>query len=210
MGVVEPVDATPQPHDLRIRGPAIDADVTDFQGADFNGDGTADGLPAGYALAVLMEFDEEDVCGDQLYRKATVCTNGTRMETALDMGGHDIVDAGSIAGQSMTLSAELSAASLEVAGAVTVGQGLEVDGAATFGGTLETTGSASVTGVVTAASLTVTGAVTVASASVTSGVTAASATVTGTATAGSAAVTGQIDATSASFTSLTVGSCSGC
>ena len=47
MGVVEPVDAVPQPHDLRIRGPAIDADVADFQGADFDSDGSADGLPAG-------------------------------------------------------------------------------------------------------------------------------------------------------------------
>ena len=188
MGVVEPVDAVPQPHDLRIRGPAIDADVADFQDADFDGDGTADGLPAGYALAVLMEFDEEDVCGDQLYRKATVCTNGSRMETALDMGGNEIRDAASIAGQSMTLSAELSAATLTVTGAVTVGQGIEVDGAATFGNTLATTGSANVTGLVTAAS----------------------ATVTGSTTAGSANVSGQLDATNAVFGSLTVGSCSGC
>lgn len=188
MGVVEPVDAAPDPHDLRIRGPAVDADVTDFQGADFDGDGTADGLPDGYALAVLMEFDEEDVCGDQLYRRATICTNGSRMETALDMGGNEIRNAASIGAQSMTLSGDLSSASLDVTGAVTVGQGIEVTGAAAFGSTLETTGSANVTGSVRAASATVTGA----------------------ATAGSATVTGQINATSAVFGSVTVGSCSGC
>ena len=210
MGVVEPVDDDPEPHDLRLQGPAVDADIADFQAADFDGDSAPDGLPGGYALAVFMEFDEEDICGDQLYRKAGVCTNGTRMETALDMGGHAVRNASSIEAESMMLAGALSAQSLDVTGAMTVQQGLEVNGAANFVGSLEATGSANVTGAVTAASLRVAGTATAQDVFVTSGVTATSATVTGTVTAGSADISGRIDASSAFFDTLSVRSCSGC
>ena len=195
----------------RLRGPSVDASVADFQGADFDGDGVADGLPAGFALAVLLEVDEEDVCGGQLYRDVSVCPNGAAMATALDMGGRDIVNVGAFGAASLTLSGGLSVLDeLTVAGGLTVDRSVEIDGAARVAGALSTDGEAVVAGALRAASLTAVGAVAAGSLEAEGAVAAGSVTVTGAAALGSATATGQLSAASAAFTSLTVGSCTGC
>ena len=194
-----------------LEGPAVDAPVSDFQGADFDGDGAADGLPAGFALAVLAEVDEEDVCGGQLYRDTSVCADGATMATDLDMGGNDIVNVGGLEAATLTLSGDLSVLDeLEVTGGLTVGQSVDIAGAARVVGALSTDGGATVAGAVTAASLSATGEVSAGSLEATGAVEAGSVATTGSAALGSAAVTGQVSAGTATFTTLTVGSCSGC
>ena len=218
----------------RLRGPAIDADISAFQAA-------FGGAPAAGALATLARLDHRTVFGDQLYRVAVPgFADANRMETHLDLGGNDLTGAGAVEAETLSLESDL-----EVGGALTVseelmvGRALRVSGSAAVAGELSAqtariSGAASaesltVTHDLRAASLTAQGAVRVGSAGVQGAVAAGSASLgslqsgsvtarTLTATSVSAAgvtaravqATGRADATEAGFSRLTVGRCTGC
>ena len=218
----------------RLRGLALDADVSAFQAA-------FGGAPRAGALASLERFDVDTVYGGQLYRGAvTGFPELNRMGTDLDMGGFDIADADNVAAESMTLEADL-----DVGGDLTVDGDLIVGRAARFAGAVTVSGAATaqtatvagavdadtmtVTGLLDAGSVDAAGAVTAGSVGVTGVATAASATV-GTlgaasvtarsvtaasaaaadVSAGQVVVTNRIDADDAGISRLVVGVCSGC
>lgn len=228
MGVVSPEAPTV------LRGPTIDQDVSAFQ-SNFAG------VPAQGALGVFARFDEGNVCGDQLYRIAnTGCPDANRMETALDLGGNEIVDAGRVEAASLDVVEDMAlGGELRVTGALTVGQSVDVTGEVTVAGEIEAdsgvftgtvsanrvesnttvqTGTVTATGTVMAATVGVTGAVNAASArlgdlqSATVNASGVNArTVTAErVSANSLQTTGNITASSAGISRLTVGSCSGC
>ena len=179
------------PGGTRIEGPTIAVDVSAFQAA-FAGD------PRPLALATHIRLDRQSVYGDQLYRTTVAAfPELNRMETALDMGGHDLVNAGAVTADSFAIDTWLRiAGDLTVTGDLVVGQTAIITGATEVGGALtaasaEVTGAASVAGDVTvagdasAAGLAVTGtaeAATMAS--------SGSLTVTGPANVGSLTATG--------------------
>ena len=126
MGVVTAAAPT------RLRGPTLDVDVSAFQ-ASFAG------APAQGALGVFERFDHATVFGDELYRVAIPgFDEGNVMETDLDLGGNEIVDAGRVEAQSLDVvdNFELGG-ELIVTGALTVGQAVEVTGELTVGGRME-------------------------------------------------------------------------
>ena len=219
----------------RVSGPAINADVSAFQGAFA-------GVPEVGALATLRRFDQDSVCGEQLYRVAVPgCPNATTMAAALDMGGNDIANAGAVTAASLTVENDLVAdGDIEAVGELVVGAAVRVTGAADFTGAV-TAASGRVTGLLTADGMTVTNELRAGSAGVTGNATAVTVAATGSLTAGSANVTnvqaddfnaggtvtasslsasavtarsvqatGSINAQNGGFTSLVVGSCSGC
>ena len=218
----------------RLRGPALDADVSGFQ-ADFAG------APAQGALGVLARFDHERVYGDVLYRVSVPgYAAANRMQTALDMGGNALENAGAIGAASLTLDGDFTGlGDMTISGALTVGEGLAVTGAAAVGGELSAE-TAVVAGVASADSVTVTGALEAGEISASGQISGDSLAAADTVTAGvvtvddvttdtlvaqevsAAAVeaasvqavtvqgTTSVDAAVAGFSQLTVGSCSGC
>jgi len=137
---------TVAPGGTRIEGPTVDVDIAAFQAA-FAGD------PTPRALATHLRLDRQSVYGDQLYRTAVAAfPELNRMETALDMGGNDLVNAGAVTAQSFAVDTWLDVAGdLTVAGDLVVGQTATVTGPARVTGTLtaasaHVTGLASVTG----------------------------------------------------------------
>ena len=228
MGVVPPDAPT------RVRGPTIDVDVSGFQG-NFGG------VPAVGALAVLARFDHGSVFGDQLYRvDIPGFAAGNRMETALDLGGNEIVDAGRVEAESLDVSGDIeTGGALIVTGALTVGQAVDVTGAVTVTGAM-TADRGTFTGTVWANSVEANDSVQAATVTATGTVTAATVAATGALSAGSATIgdlqsatvdasgvnatsvtaeevsvdvlqaTGGIVAVIAGISRLTVGSCSGC
>ena len=96
--------------------------------------------PAGFA-----RFDRQTVFGDQLYRVAVPgFAELTRMETDLDLGGNDIVEAGAIDADTVTV-----ADAVEVGGQLTVVSDLLVSGL------IDVTGSTTVSGALQAETATV-------------------------------------------------------
>ena len=149
---------TVAPGGTRIEGPTVDVDVAAFQGA-FSGD------PPPRALATHLTLDRQSVYGDQLYRtRVAAFPELNRMETALDMGGNDLVNAGAVSGESFAIDTWLDVAGdLTVAGDLVVGQTATITGPTEVRGTLTAT-SAEVTGQATVAGdLDVTGATAAAS-----------------------------------------------
>ena len=126
MGVVTAAAPT------RLRGPTLDVDVSAFQA------GFAGALAQG-ALGVFERFDHQSVFGDELYRVAIPgFDEGNLMETDLDLGGNEIVDAGRVEAESLDVvdNFELGG-ELIVTGALTVGQAVDVTGELTVGGRME-------------------------------------------------------------------------
>lgn len=170
---------TVAPGGSRIEGPTVAVDVAAFQSA-FTGD------PRPRALATHLTLDRQSVYGDQLYRtRVAAFPELNRMETALDMGGNDLVNAGAITGQSFAIDTWLDVAGdLTVAGALVVGQ------------TATITGPTEVTGTLTATSAEVTGQATVGrDVTVTGAASAASLDVAGLAEAGTMAAAGDLTVT---------------
>ena len=218
----------------RLAGPAIRADLRRFQSV-------FSGAPAAGALAVLRRFDHGSVYGSQLYRVPVAgFPEANRMETDLDMGGHDISNAAAFETRSLTVSGDLEiGGDISVTGNLVVGQAVRTSGAAAiagevraaaarFAGAVESA-SLTATGDVRAASITATGAVTAASIGAAGAIAAGSATVAslqstgvtartvtaGTVSASSATVRSvrasqRIEAQEAGFSTLRVGSCTGC
>ena len=126
MGVVTAAAPT------RLQGPTLDVDVSAFQA------GFAGALAQG-ALGVFERFDHQSVFGDELYRVAIPgFDEGNLMETALDLGGNEIVDAGRVEAESLDVvdNFELGG-ELIVTGALTVGQAVDVTGELKVGGLME-------------------------------------------------------------------------
>ena len=169
------------PAGTRIEGPTLDVDVAAFQAA-FAGD------PRPRALATHTRLDRQSVYGDQLYRTAVAAfPELNRMETALDMGGNDLVNAGAVTADSFAIDTWL-----DVAGALTVTGDLVV------GQTAIITGATEVTGALTAASAEITGPATVTGdVTVAGAANAASMEVTGTAEAATMASSGSLTVTGA-------------
>ena len=169
----------------RLRGPAVDAEVSAFQ-AVFGG------APAAGALATLRRLDHRAVYGDQLYRVAVPgFADANRMETDLDLGGNDLTGAGEFEAETLDLESDL-----------TVGGGLAVTGELIVGRALRVSGPAEVTAGITAETAQVTGAATAGSLAVSRELTAAGMTVRGAVTAGSIGARGAVAAGSASLTGL--------
>lgn len=124
LGIVFP-DETP----ARLRGPTVVADISGFR-ADFGGN------PRSYALGVLARYDRQSVYGDFLYRVSVPGLPGANtMETTLDLGGNDVVDAGEVTADTMILEQDL-----EVGGDLTVTAELLVGGDADVAGTATVSG----------------------------------------------------------------------
>ena len=189
-----------RPGDLRLTGPAIDADLAAWRTA------FAGAAPA-RALATLLRVSRDGVCGPWLHRTATpACPDGQRMATALDMNGNAVANAGAVGADSVTVAQGLAVGgTATVAGALTVTRSLSVTGDLDATGAL-TAASAALTGTATAGSMAVANALNVGT----------SLTVSGTARAARVASTGTLSAagvTAANATVsgvMTVGSCSGC
>ena len=218
----------------RIRGPAVDVDVTAFQ-AVFT-------APAERALAAFFRLDRQTVYGNQLYRtEASGFPEINRMETDLDMDGHDIVDAGEIEARTLVVDTSLEVGgSLTVIGDLLVGETVTVTGAVEIEGDLVATtaeiargasaASVTATDAARAASLTVSGEVDAGTIGSSGPITvqgdATMARLTATGVSASTVTASTIDATvvavrqitasgsmtaaDAGISQLTVGSCTGC
>ena len=217
----------------RVRGPAIDADVSAHQ-ALFGG------VPQVGALASAWRADFGSVYGSYLWRDAVPgFAAANTMTTALDMDGNDILSGGAVEAAEAEVTGNAVIGGDVEAAAVTVGRSLAVTGDITATGAL-TAAIGNFTGAVSAASLTSAGPVQAASATVLGQVTAGSFSTTGTFSAGTATVTdlqatrltgqaatltsvsagnltggqmtvtGNVGANTAGFSTLTVGLCTGC
>ncbi len=144
---------TVAPGDTRLNGPTIDVDVAAFQGA-------FQGAPAPTALAAHLRLDRHDIFGDQLWRVAVPgFPEINRMETDLDMAGHDITNAGDIATGTLAVTDSLEiGGDLDVTGALVVGELVEIAGAGRFTGEVSAP-FATVTGDISADTVTATGEV---------------------------------------------------
>ena len=228
MGVVWPDAPT------MLQGPTIRQSVSGFQSA-FGGD------PQAGALAVFARFNHESVFGSQLYRiEIPGFPDGNVLETNLDLGGNDIVDAGMVGAERLEVVEDIeTGGELIVTGALMVGQAVNVTGKlsvsgemtadrGTFLGAVKAESLEAVTSV-EAVTVTATGTVTAETVSVFDSVSAGSANLdnlvssifdAGVVTAtdvtaerlssGSLETTGDIRALTAGISRLVVGSCSGC
>ena len=189
-----------RPGTLRLTGPAVDADLSAWRTA-FTG-----AAPA-RALATLLRVDRDGVCGPWLHRTATpACPDGQTMETALDMNGNAVANAGAVGADTVTVTRGLA-----------VGGTATISGALTVSRSLDVTGDLDATGALTAASAALTGSATAGSMAVTNALNVGtSLTVAGTASAARVASSGTLSAAGLTSTAatvsgtLTVGNCSGC
>lgn len=186
-------------------GPAIAEDMTEFQRAD------PDGHPREFALVVYQEFDREGVCGDWLLRRVRPgCPDGGVMETALDMGGNDLVSVGRLEAEDVRVSDEFAVTgNWRIDGELAVGTSLNVTGGWNVPDGLVFTGAAEFTGLVRANEVDVTRSLEAETASVDRTVSAGSVTSRGNLTAPNVTAT-TFDAGSGAFNRLTVGGCNGC
>ena len=144
---------TVAPGSSRLTGPTIDVDVAAFQGA-------FQGAPAPRALAAHLRLDRHAVFGDQLWRiEVDGFPEINRMETDLDMAGHDITNAGDIATRTFAVTDTLDVGgNLDVTGALVVGELVEIAGWGRFSGEVSAP-LATVTGHVDAGTVTASGEV---------------------------------------------------
>ena len=170
----------------RLRGPTLDVDVSAFQ-TNFGG------VPATGALAVFARFDQGNVFGNQLYRmEIRGAAQLNRMETALDLGGNDILDAGLVEAESLDVTTDFeTGGALIVVGALTVGRAVEVTG------TIAATGAVSAesgrfAGTVAADTMRANDSIETATVMATGTVSAATVAATGSVTAGTATVGGDL------------------
>ena len=181
-----------------LRGPAINLDIAAVQ--------STFGVPQVRAVAGYARFDRQTVFGDQLYRVAVPgFAELARMETDLDLNGNDIVEAGAVDADTLTV-----ADTVEVGGQLTVIRDLmvsgliDVTGSTTVAGALQaetadvandvSAGTVTSDGLLQAVSINVSGPLTAGGVSTTGDVAVGgSATVTGTVTA-STARAGTVDA----------------
>ena len=171
----------------RLTGPAIDADITGFRTV-------YGGAPAVRALATLERFDQERVFGDQLFRvSVTGFPLVNVMETALDLGGNDVVNAGTVEAVSLVVEEDLTVlGNMEVViGELVVGSAVTVTDGMTVGGTLTANGGI-FTGTVASGDMTVTG-----------DLDAASVSASGMVTGGSFATVGEVVGANATLGSVT-------
>ena len=167
----------------RLVGPALDTDVSAFAAGDCDGDLLRPG-----AIAALVRLDRESVLGPWLHRVAVPgAAEANRMETDLDMGGHDISGVGDLDAGSLAVTGDSNVTgTLTVDGELLIGQSVDIDGGAVIGGSVSTD------------SLTA------------QGVSAEHVTVRGTLTAGQVEGRSRIEADTAEVARLTVDSCTGC
>ena len=178
LGVVHP-GVTP----ARLVGPAVSVEIAGFRTA-------FSGHPNTYALGILNRYDRQSVYGDFLYRVAVPGLAGAnRMETALDLGGNDVEDAGQIRAETMVLDQHLE-----------VGGDLDVVADLLVGGDAEVTGTIAAGGQVSARTAEIAGTVTARDATVTRAVTAATVTATGQVHGGSIGTSGALSAGSGDVT----------
>ena len=171
MGTVPPAAPT------TVTGPAIDVSVAPFQAAW--------SAPAARALAAWMRLDRQSVYGNQLYRTAAPgFPEINRMETDLDMDGHDIVDAGTIEATTLELTADLE-----------VGRNLTVTGDLLVGASVDVTGDVDVAGQLTATTATVARDASAASVTATGAMRGASLTLSGDVDAGTIGASGAMTVT---------------
>ncbi|MCE2518380.1 MAG: shufflon system plasmid conjugative transfer pilus tip adhesin PilV [Alphaproteobacteria bacterium] len=144
---------TVAPGSSRLTGPTIDVDVSAFQGV-------FQGAPAPWALAAHLRLDRHAIFGDQLWRiEVDGFPEINRMETDLDMAGHDITNAGDIATRTLAVADTLEiGGDLDVTGALVVGELVEIAGTGRFSGEVSAP-LATVTGEVNARTVTATGEV---------------------------------------------------
>ena len=169
---------TVAPGASRLAGPTIDIDVSAFQGA-------FQGAPAPGALAAHVRLDRHAIFGDQLWRiEVAGFPEINRMETDLDMAGHDIINAGDIATRRLAVTDSMQiGGDLDVTGALVVGELVDIAGRGRFSGE------------VSAPFATVTGDVTVATLTATDAVNADSFNISGTVSAGAIATSGTLAVT---------------
>ena len=113
----------------RVRGPALDADVSPYQGAF--------GEPSRGEMAALTALTMRGSYGSQLYRVALEgWAEGNTMRTALSLGGEDLRGVGEIQARAATVEETLAVLGdaavredLMVGEEVTVAGGMEVGGA---------------------------------------------------------------------------------
>ena len=113
----------------RLIGPGLDAEVSAFAAGD------GDLLRPG-AIAALLRLDRESVLGPWLHRVAVPgAAEANRMETDLDMGGHDISGAGTLSAESLAVTGEIAVTgTLRVDGDLLIGQAVEIGGSAVIAG----------------------------------------------------------------------------
>lgn len=191
IGVVFP-DEVP----ATVRGPTLVMPAGPFR-SDFAG------APQSYALAVLASYDRQSVYGDFLYRGAVPgLPSANRMETTLDLGGQDVVDARDVEAQNL-----LTHQDLEVGGELRVAADLLVGGDAEFTGTVTAAGemraqTARVTGGVFADEADVTTQLRAASVSATGEVSGGTIGTSGAMSAGSGQIVGPVFAGSVSASTV--------
>lgn len=143
--------------------------------------------PRPRALAVIARVDRDSVCGDYLYRvdvSARCGPEANRMQTALDMGGNNILQAGGISATSIEVASDfLVRGTLTANGGLTVDQRLDV-----------TRGQVEIYGGLTAETITSTGPLVTPAITVNGPLETGTMTVTGDLTADSMTVTGELDA----------------
>lgn len=181
IGVVPP-GVTP----AELRGPALRMPVAGFRGDH-------GGAPAVRAIGVLMRHDRQSVYGDYLYRGAVAgLPEANRMETDLDMDGHDVTGVGDLEAETMTLEGDLDVGGgLRVTADLLIGGSGRVEGIATVVGGLNTD-SATVAGAITAASGSFTGEIRTGTLVASGQASAASFDTSGSMSAGSASVSGPV------------------
>ena len=193
IGVVPPGMTPPE-----LRGPALRVPVADFR-SDHGG------APALRAIGVLTRHDRQSVYGDYLYRGAVAGLAGAnRMETDLDMDGHDVTGVGDLEAQTMTLEGDLDVGGgLRVTADLLIGGSGRIEGIATVVGGLNTD-SARVAGALDAASGSFSGELRAQTVVAVGQASAASFDTSGSMSAGSATVSGPVFAGSVGTARATV------
>lgn len=188
---------TVAPGASRLAGPTIDVDVAAFQGA-------FGGAPAEGALAAHVTVDRHAVFGDQLWRvEVAGFPEINRMETDLDMAGHDITNAGALAAGTLAVTDLLEVGGdLDVTGALVVGELVEIAGRGRFSGEVSAP-FASVAGNVSAGTVTATGEVSADTLDVDGTVSAGAIATPGTLAVSAEASVGTLTATTAAAGSVT-------
>ncbi len=190
---------TVAPGSSRLTGPAIDVDVAAFQGA-------FGGAPAPGALAAHLRLDRHAIFGDQLWRiEVAGFPEINRMETDLDMAGHDIANAGDIGTRTLAVTDSVEiGGDLDVTGALVVGELVEIAGWGRFSGEVSAP-FATVAGDVNARTVTASGEVSADTLDIDGTVSAGTVATSGTLAVTAEASVGTLTSTSVAAGSVTAG-----